>query len=95
MPKHADDCRREHQCDAVAHCERQREPRAPPISGGSGGATIINATYAPSAKNDPCARLIVSIKPDDQHEAEREQREQQPERDAVDQMRCERGQHRA
>ena len=24
---------------------------------------IINAIYAPSAKNEPCARLIVSISP--------------------------------
>ena len=50
-----------------------------------------SATYMPSAKNEPCARLIVSITPDDQHEAERDQREQQPQRDAVDQVRQQRG----
>ena len=31
-------------------------------AGSPGGATISSATYMPSAKNEPCARLIVSIR---------------------------------
>ena len=58
----ADDHRREQQRDRVAPCRAAaRDSRRAQARPESPGATTTSATYMPSAKNDPCARLIVSI----------------------------------
>ena len=44
------------------------------------------AKYAPSANSDPWARLMSSITPNDEHEAERDEREQQAEAQTVQEM---------